>query len=188
MLAAIMSVGLLGFAAAVFLAVQRRGLFTSLLGLFRRCRIRISFLEDREVTLRALDRTIVEFYRGARGTLLLSTGAFVLGWLAEALEVFVILSFLSPPADPLSSIAIGALAVLIKGSTFFIPGSLGAQEGGNLLLVMAYGYSDLTGMAFAVFRRIRELVWIVIGLVCLAAIRGFRAVPDGSVSDDSAGV
>jgi hypothetical protein len=58
--------------------------------------------------------------------------------------------------------------VFIKGGTFFIPGSLGAQEGGNLVLLLAFGYTDVMGMAFALLRRLRELVWIAIGLGCLA--------------------
>ena len=68
----------------------------------------------------------------------------------------------------LSAISIGALSVFVKSSTFFIPGSLGAQDGGNLLLLSVFGYSDLTGITFALLRRFRELVWIGIGLLCLA--------------------
>jgi len=68
----------------------------------------------------------------------------------------------------LSAISIGALSIFIKSSTFFIPGSLGAQDGGNLLLLSVFGYSDLTGITFALLRRFRELVWIGIGLLCLA--------------------
>jgi hypothetical protein len=85
-------------------------------------------------------------------------------------EVYVILYYLGGPASPLSAVSIGALSVFIKGGTFFIPGSLGAQDGGNLLLLKAFGYSDVTGITFALLRRFRELVWIGIGLVCLAGI------------------
>ena len=60
--------------------------------------------------------------------------------------------------------------MFIKGGAFFIPGSLGAQDGGNLLLLKAFGYSDVTGMTFALLRRFRELVWIGIGLLCLATL------------------
>ena len=60
--------------------------------------------------------------------------------------------------------------MFIKGGSFFIPGSLGAQDGGNVLLLQAFGYSDVTGMAFALLRRFRELVWIGIGLLCLAMV------------------
>ena len=64
----------------------------------------------------------------------------------------------------------GRLAALIKGGTFFIPGSLGAQDAGNLLLLQAFGYSDVTGITFALLRRFREVVWIGIGLLCLALV------------------
>jgi len=80
------------------------------------------------------------------------------------------ISYLGGPANVLSAISIGALSVFIKGGTFFIPGSLGAQDGGNLLLLKAFGYSDVTGITFALLRRFRELVWIGIGLVCLAVM------------------
>jgi len=96
---------------------------------------------------------------------------------AESVEVFVILHFLGGPTDIWSAFSIGALAVFIKGGSFFIPGSLGAQDGGNVLLLQAFGYSDVTGLAFALLRRFRELVWIGIGLLCLATI-GKTAKPD----------
>ncbi len=170
--AASVSVGLLLFGTVIFVVVQRRGLFTGLLGVLRQSRIRIHFLEVREERLRDLDRTILDFYARDQRAFLLATGTFFLGWLAEALEVYVILYYLGGPADLLSAISIGALSVFIKGGTFFIPGSLGAQDGGNLLLLLAFGYGELTGITFALLRRVRELVWIGIGLLCLAAIGG----------------
>jgi uncharacterized protein (TIRG00374 family) len=171
--AAVVSVGLLLFGTVLLMSMQRRGLFTGVLMLLRRIGIRLHVLESREAKLRALDRAILDFYVETPRAFLLSTLVFFLGWLAEALEVFAMLSYLSPPADFLTSVSIGALAVLIKGGTFFIPGSIGAQEGGTLVLLMAYGYSEVTGLSFAVLRRVRELVWILIGLLCLLMMGGF---------------
>ena len=84
--------------------------------------------------------------------------------------MYVIIMYLGEQANMLSAVSIGALSVFIKGGTFFIPGSLGAQDGGNLLLLKAFGYSDVTGITFALLRRFRELVWIGIGLLCLASM------------------
>ena len=169
----------------LLLAVQRRGLFTGLLTLLRRCRIRLAYLESREEKLRALDQAIQAFYARDRLAFLLSIGVFVLGWLCEALEVYVILYYIGPPVDAVASISIAALAAIIKGGSFIIPGSVGAQEGGNVLLLMAYGYSDLAGITFAVLRRVRELVWIIIGLACLAALGGFRrSILDADVQSE----
>ncbi len=168
--AGLLSVGLLLIGTAGFVFVQRRGLFTWILETLRKLRFQIMFLEAREDNIRSLDQTILNFYSHHQGAFYASTGLFFLGWMAEALEVFVIVYYLGGPADFLSAVSIGALSVFIKGGTFFIPGSLGAQDGGNLLLLKAFGYSDVTGITFALLRRFRELVWIGIGLLCLAKI------------------
>jgi uncharacterized protein (TIRG00374 family) len=170
--AALLSVGLLLFGIAAFVFVQRQGLFTWILEFLRKTGLKIAYLEAREEKLRSLDRTILEFYRHNRPAFYSSTGLFFLGWMAEALEVYVIIYYLGGPAMALSAISIGALSVFIKGGTFFIPGSLGAQDGGNLLLLTAFGYSEVTGITFALLRRFRELVWIGLGLLCLALVGG----------------
>ncbi len=168
--AALVSAGLLVFGVGAFVLVQRQGLFTWMLRVLRRVGIRIQYLESREQKLLELDRTIAHFYAGRRQAFLLSTGLFLLGWLAEALEVFVMVLCLGQPISVLSAVAIGALSVFIKGGTFFIPGSLGAQDAGNLLLLTAFGYGEVTGIMFALLRRFREFVWILLGLACLAVM------------------
>jgi len=164
----VLGVGLLLFGTAGFVLIQRHGLFTWILETLRKLGLRIGFLEAREDQLKLLDQTILNFYSHHQGPFYASTGLFFLGWMAEALEVFAIVYYLGGPANLLSAISIGGLSVFIKGSTFFIPGSLGAQDGGNLLLLKTFGYSDVTGITFALLRRFRELVWIGIGLLCLA--------------------
>lgn len=175
--AGLLSIGLLAFGTMAFVFVQRRGLFTWTLETVRRIGLRIEFLESREEKLRSIDHTILNFYTHHQAAFYLSIGLYFLGWLAEALEVFVIIYYLGGPADLWPSISIGALSVFIKGGTFFIPGSLGAQDGGNLLLLQAFGYSDVTGITFALLRRFRELAWIGIGLLCLAVVGKVAAPP-----------
>jgi hypothetical protein len=100
-------------------------------------------------------------------------------------EVYVIIWYLRGPAMALSAISIAALSVFIKGTTFFIPGSLGAQDVGNLFLLKDFGYSEVAGITFALLRRFRELVWIGIGLLCLAVLRGRAAGVQESRTLDS---
>ena len=165
--AALVSVGLLLFGVGAFVLIQRQGMFTWMLKILRRLGLRLEYLESREQQLMELDRTIADFYGRRQAAFLLSTVLFLLGWLAEALEVFVMVLCLGEPITVLSAVAIGALSVFIKGGTFFIPGSLGAQDAGNLLLLTAFGYGEVTGITFALLRRFREFVWIAIGLLCL---------------------
>lgn len=166
--AALVSVGVLVCSIGAFVLVQRRGLFASMLEMARALRLRVGFLESQQERLRSIDRTILHFYHYRQGAFYASIGVYFLGWMAESLEVFVILYYLDGPTTILSAFSIGALAVFIKGGSFFIPGSLGAQDGGNVLLLKAFGYSEVTGLTFALLRRFRELVWIGIGLLCLA--------------------
>jgi len=168
--AAVLSVAVLICSIAGFVFVQQRGLFASMLAIIKKLGMRIQVLEAQEAHLRSIDQTILNFYSQHRGTFALSTGVCFFGWLAESLEVFVIIYFLGDSASLWSVISMGALAALIKGGTFFIPGSLGAQDAGNLLLLQAFGYSDVTGITFALLRRFREVVWISIGLLCLALV------------------
>jgi uncharacterized protein (TIRG00374 family) len=182
--AALVSVGLLVLVTAALVFVQQRGLFTWLLGAQRKLGLKIHYLEKREKKLLSLDRTILDFYRDNRLTFCSSIGLFFVGWLAEALEVYIIIYFLGGPAVALSAISISALSVFIKSGTFFIPGSLGAQDGGNMLLLRAFGYSDVTGITFALLRRFRELVWIGLGLLCLMLAGGRAAVIRESRTDD----
>ena len=172
--AALVSVGLLMLGTAALVFVQHKGLFSWLLEFQRKIGLKITYLETREKKLRSLDRTILDFYRNNRLTFTFSTVLFLLGWMAEAVEAYLILYFLVSPTTALSAISIGALASFIKSGTFFIPGSLGAQDGGNMLVLRAFGYSDVTGITFALIRRFRELVWIGLGLLCLA-LAGVRA-------------
>ena len=182
--AALVSVGLLVLVTAALVFVQQQGLFTSLLKFARKIGLKIHYFEVREKKLRSLDRTILDFYRDNRLTFCSSIGLFFAGWMAEAVEVYVIIYFLGGPAMALSAISISALSVFIKSGTFFIPGSLGAQDGGNILLLRAFGYSDVTGITFALLRRFRELVWIGLGLLCLTLAGGRAAVIRESRADD----
>jgi uncharacterized protein (TIRG00374 family) len=150
--AGLLTVALLSFGVAAFIFVQKRGLFMDPPDAAW-ARLHVAFLESREEKLRSLDEIILNFYTQHRSAFYAATALYLLGWLAEALEVYVIILYLGGPASLLSAIPIGALSVFIKGGTFFIPGSLGAQDGGNLLLLKAFGYSDVTALHVAILRR-----------------------------------
>jgi uncharacterized membrane protein YbhN (UPF0104 family) len=169
---------------AGFVFIQQRGLFASILSLVKKLGVRIQFLEAQEEHLRSIDQTIRNFYSHHQKAFYASMGVYFLGWMAESLEVFGIIYLLGGSVSILSALSIGALAVFIKGGSFFIPGSLGAQDAGNLLLLQAFGYSDVTGITFALLRRFRELVWIGIGLLCLAMV-GKARIPQAQEGENS---
>ena len=71
---------------------------------------------------------------------------------------------------------------------FFIPGSLGAKDGGNVLVLRVFGYSDVTGITFGLLRQFQELAWRGLGLCCLALIGGRSvAIQEGRTQDPGNG-
>jgi hypothetical protein len=57
-----------------------------------------------------------------------------------------------------------ATTQFVRAATFFIPASLGAQEGAIILVCTALTGSPTTGVAVAVVRRLREIMWILWGM------------------------
>lgn len=170
-LVAFVSVGLLAFGVFLFLVVQRYGLGRGVLTVADACRIRSQRLEAYRPRLLELDRTIRAFYGQRRRAFFLSMGVHFTAWLTELFEVYAILYFLGAEVGWLSALSIAAMTALIKGSMSFVPGGLGVQEGGYLIFLMALGYGEVTGITFAVIRRIREILWILTGLLFLAVLR-----------------
>ena len=146
---------------------QRQGLGRMLQGLTRRLGIGAALVERHAAALERMDAALGQFYRQDRGRFLFATGLALVGWLFEVVEVAVFALLLDLPLGPFEVFAIGSLATVVKAAGFFIPGSLGAQEGGNVLLFLAFGLSEVTGVTFSVVRRFRELVWIAFGLLLL---------------------
>ena len=179
-LAMLVSVGMLACGIGLFVLLQRQGLGMACLNLLRTCGIRWAFLETREPQLQELDGIIRSFYSQHQQTFYRTMAVFFLAWLTETLEVYAILYYLGANIDIGTSISIAALAVFIKGGTFFIPGSLGAQEGGYTLLLMSFGYSEVTGITFALIRRLREILWILLGLGCLILLKNQNASAEPS--------
>ncbi|HWA45380.1 MAG TPA: flippase-like domain-containing protein [Hypericibacter adhaerens] len=164
MVAAI-GVGALLFAAGIlgFFLVQRLRIASRLASFLHRYRYARG-LERVLSETRAVEDEIQRLYVFAPlrfgGALLLA----FLGWLLGALELWVISALLGYPLAPAEALVIEATVQLVRQATGLIPGSLGATEGALLLLYGAFVGEPSVGVAVALVRRGRELVWIAAGL------------------------
>ena len=118
-----------------------------------------------------LDKALRDYYRRDWRRLSLSVFFHTLGWLLGAFEAFVMLWALAVPAGALTATVIEALGSGVRFATFLVPASLGAFEGANAAAFGALGYGAAAGIAFSLVRRARQVVWIVIGLLVLVAMR-----------------
>lgn len=153
---------------ALFILIQRQGLFATLLHAAKRLRFLKTRLKRWEERIQGLDRQIAAFYEKEARSLILSWGLHLGGWTAQSLEVYLLLSFLGLPVDLPTALAIQSLSVLAKAAAFVIPGAVGAQEGGNLLIFLGFSLPAEAGMTFSLVRRGRELLWVGLGLLILA--------------------
>lgn len=87
-----------------------------------------------------------------------------LGWVVGLAEMYVTLHFLGFSVSLYELWIMEAMAQLVKIGSFMIPLSLGAQEGGLILIFTALGYPANLGLTVSLVRRIRELVWVGLGL------------------------
>jgi hypothetical protein len=69
---------------------------------------------------------------------------------------------------------------MIRAAVFFIPLGIGAQEGAFVVITTAVTGVPGLGLACAAVRRIRELVWILLGLLAwtLYPTKPKKTLPD----------
>jgi putative membrane protein len=155
--------GLLGLALWLFYRLQRRGLFVRAAQLIGR----VSRLADRSRLVgraATIDRAIEDTHaRGGRiaATFLLSLA----GWLVGTGEVYWMLGFFGHPVSWSQALLLESLGQAIRGAGFAVPGALGIQEGGYLLLAPLAGLPPQTALALSLAKRAREVFWAMPGLL-----------------------
>lgn len=116
-----------------------------------------------------LDGQIKNYYLAQRGRFTASAAMNLLGWMTGAVETYFLMRWLGLPVGFGEAWLVEALIQALRIVTFFIPASLGAQEGGVLFLFSEFGFGHPVAMTFAIVKRLRELVWISIGLLFFAS-------------------
>jgi glycosyltransferase 2 family protein len=118
-----------------------------------------------------VDDSLGQFYRTAPGRLGLSIGFHAIAWALGAVETWLILKFLGSEVSLATATVIEAFGTGIKVATFLVPASLGVLEGGFVATAATFGLSATTAISFSLVRRLREAMWVAIGLVAFAAMR-----------------
>ena len=81
----------------------------------------------------------------------------VVCWAIGTGEVWLALRFLGHPVSLEAAFIIESLGQAIRGAAFIVPGGLGVQEGGFVLLGAAFGIDPQTSLALSLTKRVREL-------------------------------
>lgn len=156
----------LGVVALLF-GLQAHGIFSALRKAASLLPFSLRILEDNADKLRRIDDQIFNFYRRDRKRFFYCTLTYLAGWMADTLEVYLASHLLGVPIAWSEALAIEAFLGVAKAFGLFIPGAVGVQESGVVLLFATFGLPDAAGMAYAILRRGREVFYTSIGLTLL---------------------
>jgi putative membrane protein len=148
-----------------FYFVQRRGLF----GRVMRMATRFSGNRDWSELVsqaEAIDEAVNRVYR-RRGRAVRAFVLYLIGWLVGTGEVYLILVLFNSPVSWRDALLLESLGQAIRGAGFAIPGSLGVQEGGYLLLAPLVGLTPNAALALSLAKRTREILLGLPGLLYL---------------------
>lgn len=160
-------IGLVALTAFIltFSWIQKIGLASPLAWVVRQLENRWHQLSDFALRLARVDSHIVETYRSGGVRIGVAALLCSLSWVEEIVSVWIVLRFLGLREDWFLPTLIATMALLLNSFFFFVPWRAGAQEGTMVLTFTILGLSEPMGLSLAILRRLRELVWVFVGLV-----------------------
>jgi putative membrane protein len=124
---------------------------------------------------------LIAIYR-SQARLAGAAGYHLASWLLGGIEVCLALHLLGHDVDLSAGLVIESLGQALKAIGFAVPGALGVQEGGYIIVCGLYGLPAELAIALSLVKRLRE---IVLGLPGLAAWQWFEAKPAAAAAKTS---
>ena len=170
--AALIASAFLAIQVGGFYLIQRRGLFSKLMGAARR------FSRKRDwsqwvAQAQAIDLAVQATYR-RNGPVTASFSLSLIGWIVGTGEVFLLARFLGTAVSWRDAFVLESLGQAIRGAAFAVPGALGVQEGGYVFVGSLLGIPGESAFALSLIARLRELGFGIPGLVIWQLIEGRR--------------
>ena len=151
--------------------LQNRGLFASLLKVVDALPFKLAALQKRRAHLLEVDDSVTDFYRHHRARFFASMGFYMCGWLMDTLEILLVSHLLGMPITWPQALAVEAFTSVAKILGMWVPGSLGVQESGIVMLGRFAGLPDNLSVAYALIRRARELFFALVGWLLFSSSR-----------------
>jgi putative membrane protein len=162
---ALIASGFLALQIVGFYYLQRRGLFSKLLRLVQRLAGSRNW-SGLMTQAQAIDAAVQETYARS-APVAWSFLASLVGWLVGAGEVYLILLYMDHPVNWPTALLLESLGQAVRGAAFAVPGALGLQETGYVLLAPLAGLTPEVALALSLAKRVRELLLGLPGLLYL---------------------
>ena len=125
------------------------------------------FISSRKHHIVDVETNVFEFYHKRPGDFFLVFGISVGVHLLSVTEVYLAMRYLGYASPVSTAFIIESLTKVINAVFGFIPGVIGAYEGGNVLILAASGFTAAAGISLALVRRGAILVSTLIGFTML---------------------
>lgn len=132
----------------------------------------VKFLSEKKETLERIDSQIAELHKQRKSTFYLSLSLEFIARVIGCLEVYFILNILTSDVSFVACVLIMAFTSLFANLFFFSPMQLGAREGGFALATGGLAISSAFGIYTGLITRVRELIWIAIGVLLMKVGNG----------------
>lgn len=130
------------------------------------------FVEEKKESIEKVDQQIAELHKQRKATFYLSLSLEFLSRIVGCLEIFFILKMMTPHVNFWDCILIQAFSSLFANVFFFSPMQLGAREGGLAIITSTLSMKSGFGVTTGLITRVRELIWIAIGLGLMKIANG----------------
>jgi putative membrane protein len=127
-----------------------------------------------------LDHTVRELYGRRRGVLACCAWTMV-SLIASSGEIFIALHALGARPTFLNAVILQSMAMTVKSAAFAVPGQLGVQESGYLVVGNLLGIPGETAFAISLLSRFRDLIVGIPALIFWQLIEGRRFLREESV-------
>ena len=156
---------------AAFMAFQMRGLSVPAKKIFQHLRFRSDWVERVGRSLERVDQYLHELYRARPLDFVASVALALAGLCIGVVQVWLMLGWLGLSRDWTSSLAIESFSVLVNFAFFVVPGSVGVQEGGKLLIFGALGLPLSAGLTLGIAFRLNSMVNLAVGFAALISLK-----------------
>ncbi|NCI51874.1 flippase-like domain-containing protein [Sediminibacterium roseum] len=164
-----------------FLKVYKNGFTISTFRLLQRIpyvrRWAKPFAEAKAASLAEIDEQIRILYTERKTAFYNSLILEILSRIVTCLEIYFAALAIGLNMSFMDSLIISSASSLFANLIFFLPMQLGTREGGLVLALKSMRFPGDSGIFIGLITRVRELVWIAIGLMLIKTFR--RSNPGG---------
>lgn len=113
--------------------------------------------------MKAFEDELVSFYKNTDDRFSHAIALAFLNWVVGTVEIYAIANLLGTPVSIEEAWILESAVQLTRAATFFIPLSLGTQEGALFMVTAAITGDGAFGIAISLVKRFREIIWVAWG-------------------------